>query len=77
MKAEQKEKIARFPIWRNLAAALVIWTVIISASLSWNIFNERQQTRELAIKEARANFNKDQAFRFWAAKHGGVYVPPD
>jgi signal transduction histidine kinase len=26
-------------------------------------------------KEARANFNKDQALRFWAATHGGVYVP--
>ena len=25
--------------------------------------------------EARANFNKDQALRFWATTHGGVYAP--
>jgi signal transduction histidine kinase/CheY-like chemotaxis protein len=30
---------------------------------------------ELAKKEALANFNKDMAFRFWASKHGGIYVP--
>jgi hypothetical protein len=27
--------------------------------------------QEMAKTEARAHFNKDQAFRFWAAKHGG------
>lgn len=26
--------------------------------------------------EALTTFNKDQAFRFWATNHGGVYVPP-
>jgi len=26
-------------------------------------------------KEARANFNKDQALRHWTSMHGGVYVP--
>ncbi|MDX2510642.1 MAG: DUF3365 domain-containing protein, partial [Desulfobacterales bacterium] len=25
--------------------------------------------------EAQANFNKDQALRFWSTTHGGVYVP--
>ena len=33
--------------------------------------------REVAITEARGHFNKDQAFRFWASSHGGVYVPID
>ncbi len=31
--------------------------------------------REMAVAEARAHFNKDQAIRFWASSHGGVYVP--
>ncbi|MEJ1355511.1 MAG: PAS domain S-box protein [Candidatus Sedimenticola sp. (ex Thyasira tokunagai)] len=53
---------------------LLLWTVVVSASLAWNIHNERQQTLSLAQKEARANFDKDQAFRLWATKHGGIYV---
>lgn len=34
-----------------------------------------QSIRNLAIREARAHFQKDKAFRFWAATHGGFYVP--
>ncbi len=29
---------------------------------------------DLARKEALAHFNKDQGFRLWGTKHGGVYV---
>lgn len=64
-------------LWRLTAAALVGWTLVIAGSLAWNVYNEHHQTRELSTKEARAHFNKDQAFRFWAARHGGVYVPTD
>ena len=35
----------------------------------------RQTAEELAIAEANAYFNKDQATRLWAASQGGVYVP--
>lgn len=31
--------------------------------------------RQMARNEAIANFNKDLSLRFWASKHGGVYVP--
>ncbi|MBF0344721.1 MAG: DUF3365 domain-containing protein [Nitrospirae bacterium] len=62
---------------RYTIAAIVLWTVIVGISLSWEIINEYRQTIELATNEARANFNKDQAIRFWAARHGGIYVPPD
>ncbi|MDM8530916.1 PAS domain S-box protein [Anaerolineales bacterium HSG25] len=56
---------------------LVIWTVIIIGLWVWYTIEFRQMTEETAIGEARSNFNKDQAFRFWAASHGGVYVPID
>nr|WP_240901957.1 ATP-binding protein [Wenzhouxiangella sp. XN24] len=32
---------------------------------------------ELAEHEARTHFKKDQAFRLWATRHGGVFVPVD
>ncbi|RJP83426.1 MAG: DUF3365 domain-containing protein [Desulfobacteraceae bacterium] len=55
----------------------VIWTTIISLSLAWNIYQIKQTSKILATEEARSHFNKDQAFRFWATNHGGVYVPID
>lgn len=55
---------------------LLMWLVVLGGSLAWNISNEHQQSYELALQAARTSFNKDQAFRFWGTKHGGVYVPP-
>ncbi|MCA1909456.1 MAG: DUF3365 domain-containing protein [Magnetospirillum sp.] len=57
--------------------ALVGWSVLVGGSLAWNIQNEMRQTEQLATREARIHFNKDIAFRRWATKHGGVYVPID
>ena len=59
---------------RNAVLMLAFWTAILASSLAWNVYNERQQTREVIKEAARANFNKDQAFRLWATDHGGVYV---
>ncbi|MES9878085.1 MAG: PAS domain S-box protein [Candidatus Sedimenticola sp. PURPLELP] len=64
-------RISRVQFW----VLLVLWTVVAGASLAWNIQNERRQALNLAQKEARANFDKDQAFRLWGTRHGGVYVP--
>jgi len=56
---------------------LGIWTLLVGFSLYWNIQNVQQGSIMLATAEARANWNKDQAFRGWATKHGGVYVKVD
>ncbi len=63
-------------ILRFTILAIVIWSIIIAGSLAWNINNEKRQAYELALHAARAHFDKDQAFRLWGTKHGGVYVPP-
>ncbi len=55
--------------------ALVAWTSLALLSAYWNIASEKKKTLQLVQKEALATFNKDQAFRLWATKHGGVYVP--
>lgn len=54
---------------------VLAWSSLIGLSLAWSISHEYAQTRRLAENEARAHFNKDQAFRRWATRHGGVYVP--
>jgi PAS domain S-box-containing protein len=52
----------------------IAWTIVIILFATWNVYQTKQTTRALANKEARSHFNKDQAFRFWATTHGGVYV---
>lgn len=55
----------------------ITWTFVVAGLIAWSRIQHRQATRELVINEARAHFNKDQAFRFWGNAHGGVYVPID
>ena len=62
-------------IYRNTVLGIIIWTVIIFLSLTWNMYSAKEVTKEIVKNEARANFNKDYAFRLWGTKHGGVYVP--
>jgi len=64
-------------LYRNAVLTGIAWTFLITGSLLWNIGESQQQTQALAITAARAHFNKDQAFRLWATRHGGVYVPAD
>jgi len=56
-------------------AFAAVWTIIVGGLFVLDFIQIRHVQQEMAKTEARANFNKDQAFRFWAAKHGGVYVP--
>jgi len=67
--------ILNLSIKKKMVFAVVIWSVIILTVAMWNRATEKRKTRELAQKEAITTFNKDQVFRFWAANHGGVYVP--
>jgi diguanylate cyclase (GGDEF)-like protein len=57
--------------------ALSAWALLVFASLGWGLYQEREQSHQMAKNTARANFDKDQAFRAWATSHGGVYVPVD
>lgn len=59
---------------RLTIGALLVWTGLCTASLIWNWERENANAMELAQNTARANFFKDQAFRLWASKKGGVYV---
>ena len=62
-------------IRRGLALVLAFWTLLIAGSLSWNLWAEQQAMLHQVAIEAEANFEKDVAFRRWAAQQGGVYAP--
>lgn len=63
--------------FKMILLGVVVWTVLVGISLSINIIKNKKHILELAAISARENFNKDQAFRQWGSRHGGVYVPPD
>ena len=65
--------------WISLVTitALLLWSLLVGYSFYWNSANLRAEKIRLASAEARANYNKDLAFRGWASRHGGVYVKPD
>ncbi|MCJ7603231.1 MAG: PAS domain S-box protein [Desulfobulbaceae bacterium] len=54
---------------------VVIWTVIVFASLAWNITLHKQRTTKLALVEATTVFDEDLIFYNWATSHHGVFVP--
>lgn len=53
------------------------WTLLLVGMVLIEFNKIELAAENIAIAEARANFNKDQAFRHWAALRGGVYVPVD
>lgn len=71
MNATKTHWLCHSTLWWRVA----VWTVVVGASLGWNVRNERVQVMDQAYAEARANYNKDITFRRWGTHHGGVYVP--
>ncbi|MBU0680333.1 MAG: DUF3365 domain-containing protein [Proteobacteria bacterium] len=62
-------------VQRVTILAVFGWSFLCSLSGYFYVDMEKGRTMELAQKEALTIFNKDQAFRLWGNKHGGVYVP--
>ena len=62
--------------WESYAWVLaVVWTVVIGASLVWNVVQVRHNTLEAARHHARSAFEEDLIWRRWVTGRGGVYVP--
>jgi PAS domain S-box-containing protein len=65
----------RIPLRRITIASVLIWTVVAAAVYFWEVIDNRSFVTANAKAIAQASYEKDIAFRRWAAKHGGVYVP--
>ncbi len=63
---------------RNYRAVfLALWTFLVAASVTWNLYRNHAETVERARIEARTIFEHNLAYRRWNAGHGGVYVKID
>lgn len=60
---------------RFFVIAAVVWTMAAAIVLTGEINDRDSFLLSNALSSARAAYEKDIAFRRWAAKHGGVYVP--
>lgn len=68
--------MARRSLTRYCIVMMASWTLLLLLLLGWNFYHALNNTKALALIEAKALFNKDKAARYWASAHGGVYVPP-
>ena len=71
------EKIKTRPslLERYAWAMGAVWTVVVAASLIWNVFEVKHATLEVARLQARFAYENDVIFRRWNAQHSGIYVP--
>ena len=61
--------------WKRYVLLLAIaWTVIIAASLVWNLFEMKRWVVESARSQAIMAYEKNIVYRRWNTEHGGVYV---
>jgi hypothetical protein len=62
-------------IRRYLFAVAATWSAIVGALMLWGILDQHRTVQELAMKEVRAQLDKDEALGSWVRSHGGIYVP--
>jgi len=53
----------------------IIWSLVVAASLMWNVYQKEREILDFARYQARVAYEKDVIYRRWNARHGGVYVP--
>ncbi|MBI5848099.1 MAG: DUF3365 domain-containing protein [Nitrospirae bacterium] len=54
---------------------MICWTLFIAGLVFWETRKADSFAITLAQTDAISTYNKDLAYRRWAARHGGVYVP--
>ncbi|MBF0380290.1 MAG: DUF3365 domain-containing protein [Magnetococcales bacterium] len=74
--SQESDKTIKKNILYSAMVLGLLWSVLVIASLVWNVYNKNLETESLAINAANSIYDKDRAFHLWASSHGGVYVPP-
>ncbi len=59
---------------RYLWYLLLIWTLLVGASLAWNVHSERRALIEGATLQARTMTEKDPRLQHWSSTSDGIYI---
>ena len=62
-------------VYTYLGILIALWTAILGISLWFGLTRTYSHAEENARIEARTAFIKDEAYRVWSMRLGGVYVP--
>ncbi len=75
-KSRLSEKIRQtFLMGSYVWILIAVWTLVVSASMVWNLLQQKQEALQIARHVALTIYDRDVLYRRWAAVHGGVYVP--
>ncbi len=66
--------IRKFLANNYLISLLVLWSTLISVSVSSNLYQNHRDTIAKAKIEARTIFRHNIAYRKWSTMHGGIYT---
>jgi len=75
MDAEATKKAHAIPLKLYGWILIGVWTLVVAASLGWNLWQHHEEDLTIARHIALTNYERDALYRRWAAAHGGVYVP--
>ncbi len=75
MQADRKQRAHSIPLKHYGWIVVGVWTLVVAASLGWNLLQDRDEDLRVARQIALTNYERDVLYRRWAAAHGGVYVP--
>jgi PAS domain S-box-containing protein len=60
---------------RYTAGLVLAWTLLVAASVLWNLHLSHLENRDKALIQARTLYELNLIYRRWSSNHGGVYVP--
>ena len=72
---QQTEHTRTERLWRNIKLFMVVWTLVIGASLAWNLFYQQKRFEATLHTEAAAFHTMEMEYRNFVIHSGGVYVP--
>jgi len=72
---EDSQKYQKISITKIAVLAWIVWIILITGSITFNIKRINNTIFVLANIEAQTHFNKDTVYRRWSSLQGGVYVP--
>ena len=75
MQPDRENQGYSIPLKRYGWILVGVWTLVVAASLGWNLRQDRNEDLRVARHIALTNYERDVLYRRWAAAHGGVYVP--
>ncbi len=75
MNDNKKIKARHAGMERYIWALAPVWTLVVAASMVWNVVHMKQDSLEVARIQARIAYEKDIIYRRWNTGHGRIYVP--